>query len=149
MGNGSNKEAQNAGHGIEIDNEFMEMPEGAACEKIKDEKFVNEQPPYLREILGANGAQGVYEEFVKAIDAQEKGWFGGYKSDECLKVGQSFYPRFLEKGIELHCCRKEYYDHGTKTQETRIWIVFVDKSKLPDFTPKYKWNGEQGGCSIM
>eukprot|EP00421_Protoceratium_reticulatum_P005966 CAMPEP_0168373264 /NCGR_PEP_ID=MMETSP0228-20121227/8699_1 /TAXON_ID=133427 /ORGANISM="Protoceratium reticulatum, Strain CCCM 535 (=CCMP 1889)" /LENGTH=92 /DNA_ID=CAMNT_0008386181 /DNA_START=124 /DNA_END=399 /DNA_ORIENTATION=+ len=87
----SKREAEKAGHGITIDDEFMEMPEGAACEKIKDEKFVNEQPAYLQEILGANGAQGVYEEFVKAIAAQEKGWFGGYKSAECLKVGQSFY----------------------------------------------------------
>eukprot|EP00421_Protoceratium_reticulatum_P061114 CAMPEP_0168489448 /NCGR_PEP_ID=MMETSP0228-20121227/68667_1 /TAXON_ID=133427 /ORGANISM="Protoceratium reticulatum, Strain CCCM 535 (=CCMP 1889)" /LENGTH=32 /DNA_ID= /DNA_START= /DNA_END= /DNA_ORIENTATION= len=32
MGTQGVKEAQKTGHGIEIDNEFMEMPEGAACE---------------------------------------------------------------------------------------------------------------------
>mmetsp|Transcript_30062 Transcript_30062/g.54622 ORF Transcript_30062/g.54622 Transcript_30062/m.54622 type:complete len:148 (+) Transcript_30062:100-543(+) len=135
-------EAQKEGHGIEIDGVFMEMPEGAACEKVKDQKFVNEQPSYLREILEANGAQQIYEEFVKEIAAQPKGFWGGYKSTECFKVYQSFCPKFSEKGIELHCCRKAFYSDSSLSDEIRIWIVLVDKKKLPDFTPEYKWDGQ-------
>merc|ERR1712187_424800 len=143
------KQAQKEGHAIQVFGEYIEMPQGAACERLHRHEFVKVEPQYLRELLEAHGAQKLYEAFVMAIDATPRTFFGYIAEDEAFKAGERFYQQFKEKNIELHCCRKVktiYHPDGKTSQEKRVWIVYVDMKALPDYTPKHKWDGHHSCC---
>lgn len=105
-------------------------------------------PSGLKELLEANDAMSVYEEFVNEIESLEKKVFGigGYKTEELDALEKTYTLKFQEKGIKLFFCSKVmYYDGGYKTYK---WLEFVDPNVAPTYTPREKHDPNRI-CSIM
>eukprot|EP00931_Biecheleriopsis_adriatica_P120534 TRINITY_DN95664_c0_g1_i1.p1 TRINITY_DN95664_c0_g1~~TRINITY_DN95664_c0_g1_i1.p1 ORF type:complete len:263 (+),score=57.46 TRINITY_DN95664_c0_g1_i1:45-833(+) len=148
---------------ITHDSEILDLPNGAGCEAIADnifgantEQLINQCPEAVQQIISDTKTEDIYNDFMKAIINTHKTPSMAWDCEELKKTVEEFAPRFASRGVDIFMCMKAelYAYHLVSVGKEDLlldnkWIVYIDRSKAPDYTPKYIWDGSFPGVDVV